>query len=74
MVAILAVERRVVVLREPHSPARRVEPAARSKIFSKCPDDASRYARCEKGHGPRVGDAAAAALMRVSSMTAAVIA
>ena len=34
----------------------------------------SRYARCEKGHGPRVGDAAAAALMRVSSMTAAVIA
>ena len=28
MVAILAVERRVVVFREPHSPARRVEPGA----------------------------------------------
>ena len=67
MVAILAVERRVVVFREPHSPAR-------SNIFCKCPADASRYARCEKGHVPRVGDAAAAALMRVSSMTAAVIA
>ena len=57
-----------------HIVPRDVSNPARSNIFCKCPADASRYARCEKGHVPRVGDAAAAALMRVSSMTAAVIA
>ena len=57
-----------------HIAPRDVSNPARSNIFCRCPEDASRYARCEKGHVPRVGDAAAAALMRVSSMTAAVIA